>query len=139
MLLLYDALMVSLAVEDYKYRTIRNNYVKIILLLSLAAMIIMPEITVISRVKGMLMISLPMLILKVLFHGSFGGGDVKLAFASGAFLGQKLVLEGTVTAILLAGVYCLWMIGVKKARRNMQFALGPFLSAGYMIMTFTLF
>ena len=139
MLLLYDALLVRLAIEDYKYQKIKNSYVQKILLLSVAAWIAMPEITISSRVMGMFSISLPMFLLGVCFTGSFGGGDVKIVFACGAFLGLELLLRGTVLAIFLAGVYCIYLICIKKKRKNVQFPLGPFLSAGYMVTTLVLF
>ena len=78
LLLLYDVLLISLAVEDFKYRKIRNYYVKMILLLSAVSVFIIPEISIMSRVTGMIAVSLPMVILNIIRLGSFGGGDVKL-------------------------------------------------------------
>lgn len=139
LLLLYDVLMVSLAIEDYKCRKIRNSYVQIILLMAVISVVVMPEISVSSRIAGMIAASVPMAGIAMIKPGSFGGGDVKLVFASGAFLGVELVVKGTVTAILLAGVYCIWMVCIKRACRNVQFALGPFLSMGYVMSAFALF
>ena len=136
MLLLYDVLLISLAVEDYKYRKIRNYYVKMILLLSAVAVFIIPEISIMSRVSGMIAVSLPMMILNVIRPGSFGGGDVKLTFASGAFLGAKILIMGTLGAIFLAGGYSLYLICTKKEQEKLQFSLGPFLSIGYIICLF---
>ena len=79
--------------------------------------------------------SVPMVGIALVRPGSFGGGDVKLAFASGAFLGWRGVLEGTVYGIVLASIYCLWLIFIKKENRDVQFALGPYLSAGYILVT----
>ena len=139
LLLLYDVLMVSLAIEDYKCRKIRNSYVQILLLMAVVSVIVMPEIPVSSRIAGMFAASVPMAGIAMINPGSFGGGDAKLAIASGAFLGVELVAKGTVTAILLAGVYCIWMVCIKRACRNVQFALGPFLSMGYVMSAFALF
>ena len=136
MLLLYDVLLISLAVEDFKYRKIRNYYVKMILLLSAVSVFIIPEISIMSRVTGMIAVSLPMVILNIIRLGSFGGGDVKLTFACGAFLGVKVLLVGTVKAILLAGSYSLYLIYTKKKHEKMLFPLGPFLSIGYIISLF---
>lgn len=139
MLLLYDVLMVSLAIGDYKCRKIRNSYVQTILLMAVISVIVMPEIPVSSRIAGMFAVSVPMAGIAMIKPGSFGGGDVKLVFASGAFLGVELVVKGTVTAILLAGMYCIWLICLKRMLRNVQFALGPFLSMGYVMAAFALF
>ena len=136
LLLLYDVLLISLAVEDFKYRKIRNYYVKMILLLSAVSVFIIPEISIMSRVSGMIAVSLPMVILNIIRPGSFGGGDVKLTFASGAFLGAKILIMGTLGAILLAGGYSLYLICTKKEQEKLQFPLGPFLSIGYIICLF---
>ena len=137
LLLLYDTVLICLAIEDYKYQKIRNGYVKIILLLALISMFVIPEITVKSKMAGMFAVSIPMMIIRRICLGGFGGGDVKLAFASGLFLGWKLLLKGTAASIFLAGGYSLWIFLSKSQTR--QFALGPFLSAGYVLMTIILF
>jgi len=139
LLLLYDALLINLALEDFKYQKIRNSYVKKILMLSLVSVIVIPEITVGSRIAGMFGISVPIMIFRALIPGSFGGGDVKLVFVCGAFLGWKLALEGTFMALFFAGAYSLWLLLIKRERKTVQFALGPFLSIGYIINTFSLF
>lgn len=132
-LLLYDALLIRLAIEDFKERKIRDKYNAGILALAGISTVLGFGAPLISRLLGMTLISVPMLGIALIRPGSFGGGDIKLAFASGAFLGWRGVLEGTVYGIFLASIYCLWLIFVKKENRNVQFALGPFLSAGYML------
>ena len=139
MLLLYDCILASLAIEDFRKRKISNLYSAVILFLAVAAMAAIPEINVTSRIYGMFAVSVPMLFFALLLPGSFGGGDVKLTFACGAFLGWKLLLDGTVIAIFLAGIHCIWLICTKNKRENMQFALGPYLSTGYIISSFSLF
>lgn len=139
MLLLYDAALVSLAIEDFRKRKISNHYVVGILLLALVAAVTMPEVTAEARFFGMFAVSVPMILLALFMPGSFGGGDIKLAFGCGAFLGVELLIKGTVIAIFLAGLHCIWLICIKKERRNVQFALGPFLSAGYIISSLSLF
>ena len=71
MLLLYDVLMVSLAIEDYKCRKIRNSYVQILLLMAVVSVIVMPEIPVSSRIAGMFAASVPMAGIAMINPGSF--------------------------------------------------------------------
>lgn len=139
LLLLYDALLISLAVEDFKYRKIRNQYVAGILLLTIFSAFVMREISILSRVIGMFAVSVPMAGIALFKSGSFGGGDLKLTAACGLFLGYRLLLNGTIAAIFLAGIYCVYLICIKKKNKNVQFALGPFLSAGYILSAFALF
>ena len=138
LLLLYDVLLISLALEDVKFRKIRNLYITGIVVLAVSAVDVVPEITLSSRIAGMFAVSVPMWCVAMIKPGSFGGGDIKLTFACGAFLGMELVFAGTVIAIFLAGGYCLWLICIKRVRKNVQFALGPFLSTGYIIAVFEL-
>ena len=132
-LLLYDTLLAILAIEDLKNRKIRNRYPMAILCLSLAAVFVLGNLSVLSRIFGMLIVSIPMLFLALWLPGSFGGGDVKLSFACGAFLGGELVIEGTTYAVLLAGMYCIYLLLRYRKIKNIQFALGPFLAIGYGI------
>ena len=138
LLLLYDIALVCIALEDFKYRKIRNRYVIWILFLTLAGIFWIPEITIQSRIVGMFAVSIPMTMLSWLRPGSFGGGDVKLVFASGAFLGNVLVIRGTVIGIFLAGIYSIYLLCKKKRCEHQIFPLGPFLSAGYLIFSFSL-
>ena len=139
LLLLYDVLLISLALEDMKFRKIRNHYIAGILFLAAGSVFVMRDISVGTRLLGMVAVNLPMSCIALVKPGSFGGGDVKLTFACGAFLGLERVVQGTVIAVFLAGVYCIYLICVKRKRTNMQFAMGPFLSAGYLLTAFTLF
>ena len=138
LLLLYDVLLISLALEDIKFRKIRNLYVAEILILAACSIAVIPEITLCSRMIGMFAVSVPMGLVATIKPGSFGGGDIKLTFACGAFLGMEFLAAGTAIAIFLAGTYCLWLICIKKVRANKQFALGPFLSVGYIIAAYKL-
>ena len=138
LLLLYDVLLISLALEDVKFRKIRNLYIMGITVLAASAIDVVPEITLSSRIAGMFAVSVPMWCMAMIKPGSFGGGDIKLTFACGAFLGMEVVFAGTVIAIFLAGGYCLWLICIKRVRKNVQVALGPFLSIGYIIAVFEL-
>ena len=66
-------------------------------------------------------------VLAVFSRGSLGGGDVKLIFALGFWLGEKLfnvVLFGTV----LGGFAAVIMILLKKKDRKSYFAYGPYFS-----------
>ena len=138
-LLLFDMLLIALAIRDYKERMISNRSITAILCLSILAIFLFPELSPEMRVIGMFTVSVPMAILALCMRGSFGGGDVKLVFACGAFLGWKILLQGVVLAVFLAGGYSFWLLFIKRKQKNVQFALGPFLSAGFIISSCSLF
>ena len=137
-LLLYVVILIRLAIEDYRKRKICDKYNGWILILTGISMMFDFGITPVSRVFGMLVVSIPMSVIAILKPGSFGGGDVKLSLTSGLFLGWKGVLRGTCYGIGFAAIYCIWLICVKKENKNVQFALGPYLSAGYLLVTLNL-
>lgn len=101
-----------------------------IIILALVSLVTMPGTSLIDRGIGMICVSVPMLVLALVIPGAFGGGDVKLMAACGAFLGWKLTLVSTVLAIFGGGVYGIWLLAAKKAERKSQFAFGPFLCMG---------
>ena len=65
-LLLYELVLVCLAIEDLKYQKIRNIYILGILLLVLPGYFAMPEIGMSSRLIGMFAISAPLAGLSIL-------------------------------------------------------------------------
>ncbi|MDD6328586.1 MAG: A24 family peptidase [Lachnospiraceae bacterium] len=84
-----------------------------------------------ERIIGLFVVSVPMLIL-ALFNG-FGGGDVKLMFASGFLLGWKGNVAACLIGIVSGSIYAVICLVTKKKGRKDQFAFGPFLSAGIYI------
>jgi leader peptidase (prepilin peptidase)/N-methyltransferase len=64
-----------------------------------------------------------------LIPGSFGGGDIKLFFTSGAFLGLGNIL----VAFILSLIFCLIYIIIKRSKKNTQIAFGPYISLGVFI------
>ena len=85
-----------------------------------------------SSLTGLVIVSLPMLLLALLC-GGFGGGDIKLCAVCGFFLGLKGVLLGFLFACILADVYAIYLIAVKKVSKKSSICFGPFLAAGFII------
>lgn len=125
--ILFAILLMQTAVHDLKYKRIPDCYPLGILLLA-----IFSTLPIVDKGFGALVISLPMLIIAVLKPGSIGGGDIKLIFAGGAFLGIAGIVESVVAAILICGVYCLWLLLIKKKSGKTKIAFGPFLCMGML-------
>lgn len=104
-----------------------------ILIIGIVACVCSGNIGLLQRGIGALCISVPMLLLALLIPGAFGGGDIKLMFACGFFLGVKLVLISTVIAILAGGGYGILLLLTKRAKKKDLFAFGPFLCIGMAI------
>ena len=101
--------------------------------LAAAACFTMPEISFVSRLIGIVCVSVPMLLLTLAVPGAFGGGDIKLMGACGAFLGWKITLVSAFIAILFGGMWGIGLLLGKKKSRKDHFAFGPFLCIGMVI------
>ena len=77
------------------------------------------------------------LLLTIISKGSLGGGDVKLIFALGVWLGVEKLLNVVLFGTVCGGVSALLMILAKKKNRDSYFAYGPYftLSAIYFLLT----
>ena len=82
------------------------------------------------RAIGIVIVSVPMLLISLLLKGAFGGGDIKLMAAAGLFLGWKLNLAGAVTGMFISGFYGIYLLVVKKAGAKGKLKLAPFLAVG---------
>lgn len=75
-----------------------------------------------------------------LYPAGMGGGDVKLAFVLGTFLGYSggigVVLVGMFLAFLLGGLLGVAAMLVSKAGRKTQLPFGPFLALGSVLAVF---
>lgn len=91
-----------------------------------------------DKIIGMLIVSIPMLLLAMLWPGCFGGGDIKLMFVCGLLLGGKGILRAAWVGLCLAAVYCIGLLLTGKGRKA-QFALGPFLCSGISMVLLEIF
>ncbi len=83
-----------------------------------------------ERLIGLLCVSVPMLLITLVIPGAFGGGDIKLVAASGAFLGWKMNLVAAFLAVVAGGLYGIYLLATRRKGRKEHFAFGPFLCAG---------
>lgn len=84
----------------------------------------------ISRVIGILCISVPMLAVSLIIRGAFGGGDIKLMVAAGLYLGWRLTVTGAFLGMFMAGFYGMYLLILKKAGKKSKIKLVPFLAIG---------
>lgn len=106
------------------------------------------EISLVSRIIGFFVISVPMYILACL-TGGFGGGDIKLMAVAGLLLGWKATICAFFVGVFAAAFYCIYvliyaLIAILKktapsfkegmsAAMKMPFAFGPYLSFGILV------
>ncbi len=86
--------------------------------------------TAISHLIGVIIISVPMLIVSLLVKGAFGGGDIKLTAAAGLYLGWKFMIAGIVVASFASGLYVIYLLLFKKAKIKSKIRIAAFLAYG---------
>ena len=123
-------LLIVVATMDQATMEIPNTFVIAALVLGIISIFTMPGTSRLSRILGMFVVSVPLLLITLLVPGAFGGGDIKLMAACGLFLGTKLTLLSFAFAVLTGGLYGLWLLVMKKKSGKEHFAFGPFLCLG---------
>ena len=91
-------------------------------------MIMNPE-TIPTRLLGLVIVSIPYLLLALLTQG-IGGGDVKLMAAAGLVLGAPNTVLAFVISTLIGGVYGIYVLISKKHGAKDPIPFGPFLCIG---------
>ncbi|MCI8639953.1 MAG: prepilin peptidase [Coprococcus sp.] len=126
----FTVILIFTAVSDSRTKRIPDLYSAGILLLSLLSAAISDEASVSSRLIGLFCVSVPMLLLTTARPGAFGGGDIKLMAACGAFLGWESAVAAMGIAIFAGGAASAVMLLTRQKSRKERFAFGPFLCIG---------
>ena len=129
-------ILTVVALMDMDTLEIYDRFPALLLVCGIAAHILIPSMGIKSRLIGCVIVSVPMLLLALIVPGGFGGGDIKLMFGAGFFLGAKLTVVAAFIGILLGGGFGALLLAQKKANRKSQFAFGPFLCIGIAIAMF---
>ena len=123
-------ILTVVAFMDIDTLEIYDRFPALLLVCGAAAQFVFPGPGLKSRLLGCVIVSLPMLLLALVVPGGFGGGDIKLMFGAGFFLGARLTVVAAFLGILLGGGFGALLLAAKKADRKTRFAFGPFLCIG---------
>ena len=125
-------LLVRIAYIDYKTMRIPDKLNLALGVCGLVSCIQNTDITIIDRILGFVIISIPMYLLCLVIPEAFGGGDIKLAAVMGFYLGWKRMLVGAYLSFLIGGAQAIWLLATKKLRKgeHAHMAFGPVLCLG---------
>lgn len=126
-------ILLLIFIIDLRTRRIPNYLNLGIFLLGLISLSLSIEPPFISRLIASLVFSIPQGLFNRILPASFGGGDIKLTFAGAFFLGLRSFYEAMIITCLASGLYGIYLLLIKKAKRDTRFALGPFLAIGILI------
>jgi leader peptidase (prepilin peptidase)/N-methyltransferase len=89
------------------------------------------EAAVVPAIGGALLAGGALLGLHLVTGGrGLGLGDVKLGAAIGAGFGPAAGISAIAYAFVLGGVFAVWLLVMRRARRGAELRFGPFLAAG---------
>jgi len=127
---LVGTILICIAMIDFDTMTIPNGLVMALMVPALLSFFCFPQVELLSRVIGMVVVSLPMLVLTFFIRDAFGGGDIKLMAVAGFLLGWQNTLLATFIGLVLGGVVAVRLLVKKTKAKHMAF--GPYLCLGIM-------
>ena len=125
------AILLCITMIDFDTMTIPNGLVIALMVPALVSFFFFPQVELLSRVIGMVVVSLPMLVITLFISEAFGGGDIKLMAVAGFLLGWPNTLLATFIGLVLGGVVAVSLLAKKTKDKHMAF--GPYLCVGIMI------
>lgn len=121
-------ILIVVSIIDFKYMIIPNSIIIFTLMADILFFLI-TDTALINLILGML-IGGGILFLLALIPNAMGGGDVKLMFALGGFLGLNKTLYAIFFAFIFAAIISIILILFKIRNRKDHIPFGPFLALG---------
>ena len=125
--------LLAISIIDIKTTEIPDSLVIAVGVFAIAAIWMMPDVTILSRFIGLVCISVPMLIIAVIVSGAFGGGDIKLIAACGFLLGWQSTILAFFIAVVTEGCLSSVLTLRHKVKKGAHIAFGPHLCAGVIV------
>lgn len=133
--LLPDAIMTAIlvvtAIIDIKYMLIYNSITYPIIIVGICINIISGNFYAIG---WFLISTMIMILINCVYHGGLGGGDIKLAGAIAAWLGDERSILVILIAFMCGGLFAIMVIMYKrKYYKDMKIPFAPFLAIGGVV------
>ena len=74
------------------------------------------------------------LLMAFISNGGIGGGDVKLVFVLGLWLGSEMLVNVIFVASILGGIAAIFLIVTRKMTRKSYFAYGPYFTLTTLVI-----
>ncbi|NMA16256.1 MAG: prepilin peptidase [Erysipelotrichia bacterium] len=122
-------LLLFMSLVDIEIKEIKDSYQLILLIV--ATIIVSTEKWSINNYIGMIIISLPLLII-ALITKSIGGADIKLFFILGLIAKTEGIIIVYLLTIVLAGGFALYKL-IKEKNKKEEIALVPFVYLAFLL------
>lgn len=131
MAVVLNSILIIVSFIDFKHEIIPNRIIIIILCLGFIY-VLTGNISIKNALLGMITGGGILFLLGIIPH-ALGGGDIKLMFSLGAFLGLYKTISTIFIAFMLAAVVSTILLLFKIKRRNDNIPFGPFIALGCFI------
>lgn len=121
------------SLEDVKQKKLTVLYILMFGVGGVFLHLVAPVCSIYSMLWGMLL-GLMLILVSIVTRGSVGLGDGILLVVTGVYLGGSKNLELFMMGLLLAALWSLGLVIVKKKRGKEQIAFVPFLLISYLLM-----
>lgn len=126
-------ILIAAAFIDLQHYIIPNFLVVAGLAGSVVFGVLARDVGVVSALAGAAACGGFLFLVALLSGGGMGGGDVKLAFVTGLYLGWPLAPLGLLLAICVGGVLAIVLLAFHIKGRKDPLPFGPFLALGFLI------
>ncbi len=129
------AIFICITFIDIEHMEIPDSLVLALAVPAIVSVFLFPE-GLTSRIIGMYIVSVPMLLITLLIPTAFGGGDIKLIAVCGFLLGMSNVLLATFVALMTAGIRASWLLLTRKSNTETHICFGPYICLGVYVSLF---
>jgi leader peptidase (prepilin peptidase)/N-methyltransferase len=127
------SILAIIAIIDMDTRYIPSELNLILAVLGIVSIWTLPGTAFIERLIGIFSVPVLLILVTRIVPGGFGGGDIRMAAASGILLGWKGNVSAFIIALLLGCIYSIYLLVIKKKGKKDSFAFGPFFSVGIAV------
>lgn len=131
-------ILIKIACIDWRFKKIYNSNLLSLFIASGFLWGISGKWIEVDKIIGILIISMPMLILTLVRPGCFGGGDIKLVAVCGFLLGMQEMLQAFWIALLISAVYAIYLLSMGKSYKT-EISFGPFICMGVLCIFLGIF
>ena len=128
------ALLLLLSLDDWQLQQIHDSDLILYSVLLILDSVLYGAHFWLDQAIGAVIVALPLFIILRLFPQGLGSGDVLFMAISGFYLGTIAVTHAFLIGIFCALIYALYLIIIKKVRRDASLPLIPFLAAGVAVV-----
>lgn len=129
--MLLSCILLITSFIDIRHQIIPNKLVLITLIIGIVLSFI-GDISFYKALLGM-MVGGGLMFILALIPNVLGGGDIKLMFALGAFLGPIKIVWAILLAFIFAAILSIILLIVKIKKKNEFIPFGPFLALGTLV------